>query len=117
MTSNPADQFIPLKPDAFAVLLVLVEGDAHGYAIIQRAPTQSTGGGRLQAGALYRILKRMLADGLIEELDRVAVDGESDKRRRNYSITALGRAVAAAEAQRMSQILAIAPVRGLLENA
>ena len=117
VVSQPAaDAFIPLKPDVFAVLLVLLEGDAHGYAIMQRAPSQSTGTGRLQAGALYRGLKRMLDDGLIRELDEQPVDATSDKRRRSYQITDLGREVAAAEAQRMADLLAFSRSHNLLEN-
>ena len=27
--------FLPLKPDVFTILLVLLEGDAHGYRMIQ----------------------------------------------------------------------------------
>ncbi len=111
-----ANEFIPLKPDMFAVLMVLLDGDAHGYAIMQRAPTQSTGTGRLQAGALYRILKRMLDDGLIAELERQRVKGVPDKRRRCYRITALGREVATAEARRMADLLAFSQTRELLEK-
>lgn len=117
MKPPAAADFVPLKPDVFAVLLVLLDGDAHGYAIMQQAPTQSTGTGRLQAGALYRILKRMLDDGLITELGRQEVDGAPDKRRRNYRITELGREVATAEASRMADLLAFSQTRDLLEKA
>jgi DNA-binding PadR family transcriptional regulator len=116
LKSAAAEAFVPLKPDVFAVLLVLLEGDAHGYAIMQRAPAQSTGTGRLQAGALYRILKRMLDDGLIDELDREPVEDAADQRRRSYRITALGRDVAAAEARRMAELLAFSRAHQLLER-
>ncbi len=111
-----ANEFVPLKPDVFAVLLVLLDGDAHGYAIMQQAPAQSTGTGQLQAGALYRILKRMLDENLITELERQQVDGAPDKRRRYYRISALGRDVAAAEARRMAELLAFSQTRDLLEK-
>ena len=110
-----ATDFTPLKPDVFAVLLVLLRGDAHGYAIMRDAPAQSTGTGRLQAGALYRILARLLDDGLIDELPREALD--DDRRRRSYRITELGREVAAAEARRMAEILAIGEASRLLERS
>lgn len=112
-----ANEFVPLKPDVFAILLVLLDGDAHGYAIMQRAPTQSTGTGRLQAGALYRILKRILDERLITELERRQVDGAPDRRRRYYRITELGREVATAEAQRMAELLAFSQTRDLLGKA
>src|SRR3954468_5376598 len=48
------DDFLPLKPDAFYVLLVLVSGERHGYAIMRDASEQSGRRVELQAGALYR---------------------------------------------------------------
>ncbi|NKB87738.1 MAG: PadR family transcriptional regulator [Acidobacteria bacterium] len=115
MPTEP-ERFTPLKPDVFAVLLVLLRGDAHGYAIMRDAPAQSTGTGRLQAGALYRILARLLDDGLIGEVESESSAETTDQRRRNYRITEFGREVAAAEARRMSEILALGQANELLER-
>jgi DNA-binding PadR family transcriptional regulator len=59
-------------------------------------------------GTLYRALDRLVQEGLLTAVVR-AVDGES---RRVFSLSALGRAVAAAEAARLSdQVLAARTLR------
>ena len=49
---------------------------------------------------LLQTAARLLDQGLIEELDERR--GEDDERRRYYRLTALGRAVARAEVERMA---------------
>ena len=104
MTS--ADDFLPLKPDAFYVLLVLLHGERHGYAIMRDAAERSDGRVELQAGALYRLLRRMLEDGLVTESNRRPAADADDERRRYYRVTALGRQTIAAEAERMATLAA-----------
>jgi hypothetical protein len=53
-------------------------------------------------GTLYGPIKRMLAEGLIEESDERPDPAMDDQRRRYYRITDFGRRVAGAEAERMS---------------
>ena len=107
---SPADRrpdcFLPLKPDAFHILLVLLDAEWHGYAIMREASERSAGAVQLQAGALYRQLRRMLDDGLVVESQRRAASDADDERRRYYRITALGRRVMAAEADRMASLAA-----------
>jgi len=56
-----------------------------------------TGGAvKLGPGAIYTTIKRLLADGLIEESDERPDPDLDDQRRRYYRLTALGRSVAAA---------------------
>ena len=100
------DDFLPLKPDAFYVLLVLLQGERHGYAIMRDAGERSGGSVELQAGALYRLLRRMLEDGLVVESQRRPAADADDERRRYYRVTALGRRVIAAEAERMAALAA-----------
>jgi DNA-binding PadR family transcriptional regulator len=102
------DDFLPLKPDAFYVLLVLLHGERHGYAIMRDAAERSGGRVELQAGALYRMLGRMLDDGLVAESSRRPAPDADDERRRYYRITALGRRTMAAEAERMASLAAAA---------
>lgn len=99
-----ADDFLPLKTDAFYVLLVLLHGERHGYAIMRDAAERSEGAVELQAGALYRLLRRMLDDGLVVESQRRPAADADDERRRYYRITALGKRVIAAEAERMAAL-------------
>ena len=108
-TTRPCpDDFLPLKPDAFYILLVLLYGERHGYAIMRDAAERSGGRIELQAGALYRLLHRLLEDGLVTESNRRPAADADDERRRYYRITALGRGTIAAEAERMASLAATA---------
>ena len=98
------DDFLPLKPDAFYVLLVLLHGERHGYAIMREAAAHSDGRVELQAGALYRLLARLLEDGIVVESQRRPAADADDQRRRYYRITSLGRRVIAADAERMAAL-------------
>lgn len=101
---NEPQQFLPLKPDAFYVLLVLLGGERHGYAIMRDAADRSGGRVQLQAGALYRLLARLLDEGLVVESQRRPAADADDERRRYYRVTPLGRRVIAAEAERMATL-------------
>jgi DNA-binding PadR family transcriptional regulator len=100
------DDFLPLKPDAFYVLLVLLHGERHGYAIMRDAAERSDGRVELQAGALYRLLRRLLEDGLVVESNRRRAADSDDERRRYYTVTSLGRRTIAADAERMAALAA-----------
>src|SRR5690348_15322204 len=101
---SSTEDFLPLKPDAFYVLLVLLHGERHGYAIMREAAERSSGRIELQAGALYRLLARLLENGLVVESQRRPAADADDERRRYYRITALGRRVIAADAKRMAAL-------------
>ena len=103
-------RFLPLKTDALLVLMVLERAPRHGYGIIRDVEARSGGETILQTGALYRLLKRLLADGLIEEV--VPAGGaDPDDRRRFYRATRLGSAVLAAEVERMARLVRQARTR------
>lgn len=101
-----ATGFLPLKPLVFEILLALGEGRLHGYAIIQALRERSGGGRRIETGPLYRQLKRLLDDGLIEEVD-VPRAGEADDQRRTayYALTRLGRVVVRDEGARLADLV------------
>ncbi len=106
----------PLTPAMFYVLLSLADGDKHGYAILKEVSQNSGGKVRLSAGTLYGVIRKLQTEGLITETSsrpRAALD---DERRRYYRITASGKAVAAAEAQRMEQLVDIARSKLLLRK-
>ena len=96
------DDFLPLKSESFYVLLVLLHGERHGYAIMRETIERSNGRVRLAAGVLYRLLARLLADGLVAESHRRPAPDADDERRRYYRITPLGRKTIAADAERMA---------------
>jgi DNA-binding PadR family transcriptional regulator len=101
---DPAD-FLPLPSDAVCILLALAAGPLHGYGIIRDVEARSDGRIVLQTGALYRMLRRLLDDGFIDERDRPTEAESDDERRRYYGLTAFGRAVLDAEVARMSGLV------------
>jgi DNA-binding PadR family transcriptional regulator len=107
-------RLLPLRHDVFEILLTLLEGETHGYGIIKRANEGSRRRGQLQPGALYRLLRQMLADALVEEVSAPKSNPPTDERRRYYRITAFGRAVARSEARRMEGLVVAARKRRLL---
>jgi DNA-binding PadR family transcriptional regulator len=98
---------IPLKPADFYVLLVLTDGPLHGYGIMKAVAKESRGEVRLEIGSLYRLLGRLLAAGVLEM-------GEDDGRRRDYSLTSLGRRVLEADARRLANLMGRVRARKLL---
>jgi DNA-binding PadR family transcriptional regulator len=106
--SSTAKEGTRINQDAFYILLVLLHGERHGYAIMREANERSGGTVLLQAGALYRLLRRMLDDGLVVESQRRPAADSDDERRRYYRVTALGRRTIAAEAERMASLAAAA---------
>ncbi|MBP7778429.1 MAG: helix-turn-helix transcriptional regulator [Acidobacteria bacterium] len=97
------DRFLPLPLAWLDILLALSADDLHGYAVMQAVARQSES--TLHPGTLYRALARLLESHLIVELDERPSPGD-DERRRYYRVTALGRAVARAEAERLERIVA-----------
>jgi DNA-binding PadR family transcriptional regulator len=106
--SRDPGSFLPLKPDVFLILTILAGGDHYGYGIMQAAEERSVGRIRLQAGALYRRLKWLLGEGMIEEVGERVSREAPEERRRYYRITPFGRQVASHEARRMGELLAAA---------
>ena len=114
--STEAEEFLPLPPATFHILLALSDEDRHGYAIIQEVEARTSGDLRLSAGTLYRSVQRMLEQGLILET-RDRPDPElDDERRRYYRITPLGLAVAKAETRRLTELVRMARARGLVSG-
>src|SRR5260221_3440470 len=97
----------------FHVLLALAGDDLHGYAILKEVELRTGGKVRLSTGTLYGLIKRLLADGLINELRARPTHAEDDERRRYYRLTNLWRHVALAEAGRNAEMLVGARSRNL----
>jgi DNA-binding PadR family transcriptional regulator len=105
------EELLPLTPAVLHIMLVLAEGEKHGYAIMREVAEISDGALRLGPGTLYRSIKRMLEDGLIEELDERPDPELDDERRRYYRLTPFGGLALGAETARLSQLLNIARQR------
>jgi len=102
---DPAEAHIPVSPVVLEILLALGEGPMHGYAVAQAVRSRSTGRLRLETGPLYRHLKRLLDDGLVEETSR-RPDDDDPRRGAYYRLTALGRGVVAMESRRLAELVA-----------
>jgi DNA-binding PadR family transcriptional regulator len=111
------DTKLPLKPDVFLILMILIDGESHGYGIIKEAEVRTNGDLKLQAGALYRRLKWMLDEALIEELTEAPAGAGNDERRRYYAISALGIETVEAEATRMAALVDAARARHLVKDS
>lgn len=102
--SESVQGFLPLHPEAFRILTVLHGQELHGYAIVKELERDPGRPGTVMPANLYRRLRTLLADGLLEETDGPA-DEDVDERRRYFAVTSLGREVAHAEARRMEGLL------------
>jgi DNA-binding PadR family transcriptional regulator len=112
-----ASSFLPLTPAEFQVLVALADGEKHGYAVIKEVARRTDGKVRIHTGTLYTIIKRFLSDGLIVESAARPDPALDDERRRYYRLTDRGRAVAVAEADRLSETLAQARAKLALKRA
>ncbi len=115
-TSPPpaVESFLPLRRETFHILVSLADRDRHGYAVMQDVLERTDGALRLSPSTLYATIRRLLEDGLIEELDERPDPAHDDERRRYYRLTATGRVVATAEARRLDRLLRDARATGLL---
>ena len=104
---SPAD-YLPLSPPMFHVLLSLAQGERHGYLIMREVAERTSGEVSLSTGTLYGIIKRLLDTEMVREV------AAEDPRRRAYRLTAFGRLVARAEAERLESLVKAARSTRLL---
>ena len=99
------ESLLPLPDAELEILLALVGGEAHGYAMMQAVEQRSGGRTRLGPGTLYAALKRLLAGRLIEESEERR-DAERDHaRRRYYRLSDFGSRVLEAELDRLTALV------------
>ena len=111
------DSLLPLPPAVFHILIALADRDRHGYSIMQDVATRTDGKVQLSAGTLYSSVRRMLEQGLIEELVESPDPSSTDERRRYYRLTRFGKRVAAAEVDRLTALVKQARATGLVPGA
>ena len=94
----------PLPAASLHVVLALLDGELHGYALMRRVEEFSDGAVRMGPGTLYGTLNRLLDDGLIVETTGRSGTGDNE-RRRYYELTPNGRVVAVDELARLSTLV------------
>ena len=97
-------------------MLALAEGERHGYAIAQEVERITEGQVRMGPGTLYGSIQRMQEAGFIEGVPRRPRAPDDDERRRYYRLSALGRRVLRAEAERLARVVVLARARNVLRG-
>jgi DNA-binding PadR family transcriptional regulator len=108
------ESLLPLPAATFHILVALADRKRHGYSILQDVSARTDGKVRLSAATLYSSIRRMLEQGLVEELFESPDPDSQDERRRYYGLTVFGRRVAMAEARRLTAMLCQARETGLI---
>lgn len=86
--------------EAFYYILLSLYQPLHGYGIMQKAREFSGGRVRLAAGTLYGALNALLEKGWIE-----ALPVQAGSRKKEYRITAAGKAAVEAELARLEELV------------
>jgi DNA-binding PadR family transcriptional regulator len=113
--SDPAAP-LPLPHLNLHVLLALVEGDLHGYAIIKKIGEITGGQTTPSTGSLYLAMVRLEESGLIQETHDRPESHTDDSRRRYYRLTDLGRQVLEAETARLARLVGLAREWSVLDD-
>jgi DNA-binding PadR family transcriptional regulator len=95
----------------YHVLLALANGSLHGYAIAERVAAESGGAFTPRAGSLYRVIARLVSEGLVAESEGEPDVSHPGLARRYYALTGAGRRTLAEEARRLKQVAAVAEKR------
>lgn len=104
MENQDPREFLPLAAAQFHILVALSASELHGYAIMQAVDSSSDGLVKIGPATLYGTLKRLVDEGLAEEVAKPLAPGD-DTRRRYYRLTGLGSRVCAAEAERLAALV------------
>jgi DNA-binding PadR family transcriptional regulator len=101
----------PLKPHWYYILVTLAGADRHGQSIAREVLELSDGRIRLWPATLYGAIDDLEDRGWIEELADLRRPPDESERRRYYRLTRAGRAVVAAETDRLAHVVRIARSR------
>ena len=115
MSDDEFDRLLPMHPRDYLILFALVDGALHGYGVVKAVETESAGRVRMDPANLYRSLRRLERDGLVEEVEPPADDASGGaERRRYYALSAFGKRAVAAEAGRLAGLTRAAAAKDLI---
>jgi DNA-binding PadR family transcriptional regulator len=100
-------ELLPLKPIELLVLTMLSGGDRHGYGLRQDIVEHTEGRVALEAGNLYRHIRKLQTGGLVDETEPRPAGRGDDERRIYYRLLPFGRQVLAAEIDRLRVLMRI----------
>jgi DNA-binding PadR family transcriptional regulator len=112
----PKQKLNPLPAAAFHIMVSLADEDLHGYEIMRRIEEQTAGRTRLGPGTLYSSVQALVEAGFITEIGPRTDDKLTAERRRYYRLTAAGRKVSRAEAERLADLLRVARAKKILRG-
>lgn len=101
---NPAE-FLPLKPAEYVILLLLADEPTYGVRLLERMDAAPGHRIRVNAGSLYRLIARLVDDGLIRISGQSVPEGAGAPRK-IYALTSVGEAVLREERTRQAELLA-----------
>lgn len=101
---------IPLREPTFFILLSLSPGPKHGYAILKGVENLSEGRVKLSTGTLYGAIKRLLDRGWIRRVND-PLPNSTERERKAYDLTELGRRVMNAEIARLKNLVSVAQIQ------
>jgi DNA-binding PadR family transcriptional regulator len=101
-------KYLPLTETTFLVMLSLVQGKKHGYAIMKDVSELSDERITLGTGTLYGALARMLDQ---EWIERIEEEENTGRARKAYILSDLGRRILNAETERLRALTAAAQLR------
>jgi DNA-binding PadR family transcriptional regulator len=107
---------IPLTETTLYILLSLVPGPKHGYAIAKDVQGLSNNRVVFSTSTLYTALKRILDDGWIERVGEDPEPDEAGRPRKTYQLTELGRRTFRLEAERLQALVATVQLRAAGEQ-
>ena len=105
-----------MTPTVFHIMLSMVDGERHGYSLMQEIAERTDGTIRLGPGSLYWSLSRLQESGLIEETETRSDPEHGDERRRYYRLTAEGLEVLTREAESWAKIIDLAIAKDLMSG-
>lgn len=111
---NDPETHLPLRPVELLLLTMLTAGNRHGYGLRQDILDHTGGKIELEAGSLYRHIRRLEDAKLVAQA--TAPDDE-DERRIYYRLTPFGQKVLAAELVRLRSLVRLAESRRIISPA